>query len=79
MCCFRKKPFETLMADTPHVAHRLLEMTLDELDGAREWRLVRGRTTGRQGSPRGPGGPLRGWLPLSVVSKEPCLGGVSPV
>lgn len=48
MCCFRKKPFEELMNDTPHVAHRLLEMTLDELDAAREWMLVLGRKTARE-------------------------------
>ena len=48
MCCFRKKPFETLMAETPHVAQRLLEMTLDELDAAREWMLVLGRKTARE-------------------------------
>ncbi|MFC6686567.1 transcriptional regulator FnrL [Jhaorihella thermophila] len=48
MCCFRKKPFEDLMARTPHIAHRLLEMTLDELDAAREWMLVLGRKTARE-------------------------------
>ena len=48
MCCFRKKPFEDLIRDTPHVAHRLLEMTLDELDAAREWMLVLGRKTARE-------------------------------
>ncbi|MFW8595438.1 transcriptional regulator FnrL [Cribrihabitans neustonicus] len=48
MCCFRKKPFEDLMAQTPHIAHRLLEMTLDELDAAREWMLVLGRKTARE-------------------------------
>ncbi|AVO37909.1 transcriptional regulator FnrL [Pukyongiella litopenaei] len=48
MCCFRRKPFEQLMAETPHVAHRLLEMTLDELDAAREWMLVLGRKTARE-------------------------------
>ena len=48
MCCFRKKPFEAMMTDTPHVAHRLLEMTLDELDSAREWMLVLGRKTARE-------------------------------
>ena len=48
MCCFRKKPFEELMARTPHVAHRLLEMTLDELDAAREWMVVLGRKTARE-------------------------------
>ncbi|WP_417713326.1 transcriptional regulator FnrL [Pseudophaeobacter arcticus] len=48
MCCFRKRPFEELMANTPHIAHRLLEMTLDELDAAREWMLVLGRKTARE-------------------------------
>ncbi len=48
MCCFRKKPFEIMMEQTPHVAHRLLEMTLDELDAAREWMLVLGRKTARE-------------------------------
>ncbi len=48
MCCFRRKPFEELMVKTPHVAQRLLEMTLDELDSAREWMLVLGRKTARE-------------------------------
>lgn len=48
MCCFRRKPFETMMVKTPHVAQRLLEMTLDELDAAREWMLLLGRKTARE-------------------------------
>ncbi|WP_151720278.1 transcriptional regulator FnrL [Gemmobacter serpentinus] len=48
MCCFRKKPFEDIMVTTPHVAQRLLEMTLDELDAAREWMLLLGRKTARE-------------------------------
>jgi CRP/FNR family transcriptional regulator len=48
MCCFRKKPFERMMIETPHIAQRLLEMTLDELDAAREWMLVLGRKTARE-------------------------------
>lgn len=48
MCCFRRKPFEAMMVETPHVAQRLLEMTLDELDAAREWMLVLGRKTARE-------------------------------
>lgn len=48
MCCFRKKPFEEMMVTTPHIAQRLLEMTLDELDAAREWMLVLGRKTARE-------------------------------
>jgi CRP/FNR family transcriptional regulator len=48
MCCFRKKPFEDMMQATPHIAQRLLEMTLDELDSAREWMLLLGRKTARE-------------------------------
>ncbi|WP_343080846.1 transcriptional regulator FnrL [Ostreiculturibacter nitratireducens] len=48
MCCFRKKPFEALMVQTPHIGQRLLEMTLDELDAAREWMLLLGRKTARE-------------------------------
>lgn len=48
MCCFRKSPFEKMMERTPHIAQRLLEMTLDELDAAREWMLVLGRKTARE-------------------------------
>ncbi len=48
MCCFRKAPFEKLMVETPHIAQRLLEMTLDELDAAREWMLLLGRKTARE-------------------------------
>jgi CRP/FNR family transcriptional regulator, anaerobic regulatory protein len=48
MCCFRKKPFEQMIEETPNIAHRLLQMTLDELDAAREWMLVLGRKTARE-------------------------------
>lgn len=48
LCCFRRKPFERLIESTPHVGQRLLEMTLDELDAAREWMLVLGRKTARE-------------------------------
>ncbi len=48
MCCFRRKPFEEMMFKTPHIAQRLLEMTLDELDAAREWMLLLGRKTARE-------------------------------
>ncbi len=48
MCCFRKAPFEKQMRETPHLAERLLEMTLDELDAAREWMLLLGRKTARE-------------------------------
>ena len=48
LCCFRRKPFERMIEDTPHVGQRLLEMMLDELDAAREWMLVLGRKTARE-------------------------------
>lgn len=48
LCCFRRKPFENLIRDIPSVGHRLLEMTLDELDSAREWMLILGRKTARE-------------------------------
>jgi CRP/FNR family transcriptional regulator len=48
LCCFRRKPFEHLLLETPHVAERLLDMTLDELDAAREWMLILGRKTARE-------------------------------
>ncbi|MBV0910853.1 transcriptional regulator FnrL [Anianabacter salinae] len=48
ICCFRRKPFETMMVTTPHIGQRLLEMTLDELDAAREWMLILGRKTARE-------------------------------
>jgi CRP/FNR family transcriptional regulator len=48
LCCFRRAPFLTMMDETPHIAQRLLEMTLDELDAAREWMLLLGRKTARE-------------------------------
>ena len=48
LCCFRRKPFHKLLVETPHVSQRLLEMTLDELDAAREWMLILGRKTARE-------------------------------
>jgi CRP/FNR family transcriptional regulator len=48
LCCFRRRPFEQLLASTPHIAERLLTMSLDELDAAREWMLVLGRKTARE-------------------------------
>ncbi len=48
LCCFRKQPFEALLNETPHIGERLLEMTMDELDAAREWMLILGRKTARE-------------------------------
>ncbi|MGR3760571.1 transcriptional regulator FnrL [Roseobacteraceae bacterium NS-SX3] len=89
MCCFRKKPFEDLMSRTPHIAHRLLEMTLDELDAAREWMLVLGRKTAREKiasllsiiarrdaslTPGGPSGRMVFDLPLTREAMADYLG-----
>ncbi len=48
MCCFRRKPFEEIVKAMPHVASQLLDMTLDELEAAREWMLLLGRKTARE-------------------------------
>ena len=48
LCCFERKPFERLVEDTPHVAQRLMELALDELDAARDWMLLLGRKTARE-------------------------------
>jgi CRP/FNR family transcriptional regulator, anaerobic regulatory protein len=89
LCCFRRKPFEDMMRTTPHVAHRLLEMTLDELDAAREWMLLLGRKTAREKiaslitiiarreaalQKRDPGGQMRIELPLTREAMADYLG-----
>ncbi|WP_273690156.1 transcriptional regulator FnrL [Ketogulonicigenium vulgare] len=48
LCCFARRPFEKLIARTAHIGSRLLEMTLDELDAARDWMLVLGRKSARE-------------------------------
>ena len=48
LCCFARTPFEALVLDTPHVAQRLMELALDELDAARDWMLLLGRKTARE-------------------------------
>lgn len=48
LCCFRRKPFEQMMLTTHNLSERLLDMTLDELDAAREWMLILGRKTARE-------------------------------
>lgn len=89
LCCFRRKPFEAMMHTTPHLAHRLLEMTLDELDAAREWMLLLGRKTAREKiasfmtiiarreaalQKRDPGGRMRIDLPLTREAMADYLG-----
>nr|WP_276303406.1 Crp/Fnr family transcriptional regulator [Paracoccus salipaludis] len=48
LCCFRRMPFEELLRSTPRIATRLLDMTLDDLDAAREWLLLLGRKSARE-------------------------------
>jgi len=48
LCKFKKPAFDGLVATSPAITHRLLEMTLDELDAAREWMLLLGRKTARE-------------------------------
>lgn len=48
LCCFRRRPFEGLLRSTPLIAARLLDMTLDDLDAARDWLLVLGRKSARE-------------------------------
>lgn len=48
LCLFKRGPFEALLRATPHLEQRLLEMTLTELDAAREWLLLLGRKTARE-------------------------------
>ncbi|MEL7106557.1 MAG: Crp/Fnr family transcriptional regulator [Pseudomonadota bacterium] len=48
VCRFERKPFEKLVEEVPHVAQRMLEMALDELNAAREWMVLLGRKTARE-------------------------------
>lgn len=48
LCCFDRTAFEKLIDSTPHLASRLAELALDELDAAREWMLLLGRKTARE-------------------------------
>ncbi len=48
LCSFERKPFERLLAETPHISQRLVEMAMDELDAARDWMVLLGRKTARE-------------------------------
>jgi len=48
MCRFEITAFERLLAASPALGPRLLEMTMDELDAAREWMLLLGRKSARE-------------------------------
>lgn len=84
LCLFRRNSFEDMMQDTPHVSSRLLEMSLDELDAARDWMLVLGRKTAREKvatllaivlrRAATSGHPLRAELPLTREAMATYLG-----
>lgn len=48
LCCFQRQPFRQLVAQSPTIGRRLLAMTFDELDAARDWMLLLGRKTARE-------------------------------
>ena len=48
LCCFEASAFEKLIATTPHLSQRLVEIAMDELDAARDWMLLLGRKTARE-------------------------------
>jgi CRP/FNR family transcriptional regulator len=48
LCRFERHSFERLVNETPHIATRLMTMSLDELDAARDWAVVLGRMTARE-------------------------------
>jgi len=48
MCLFHRTQFEQIMTESQSLERRLLEMTLDELDAAREWMVLLGRKTARE-------------------------------
>lgn len=48
LCQFRRRPFEDLVEQMPHLSHRMMEMALDELNCAREWMVLLGRKTARE-------------------------------
>ena len=48
MCLFRRSQFEEILSRNPSLERRLLEMTLDELDAARDWMLLLGRKSARE-------------------------------
>ncbi len=48
MCMFERRPFDQLLKSTPNLEHRLLEMTMDELDATREWLVLLGRKSAKE-------------------------------
>ncbi|MEO0679495.1 MAG: Crp/Fnr family transcriptional regulator [Pseudomonadota bacterium] len=48
ICAFQRSRFETFIRKMPSMEARLLEMTLDELDSARDWMVLLGRKTAQE-------------------------------
>lgn len=48
LCMFTRSRFERILREYPALEKRLLEMTLDELDAARDWMLLLGRKTAKE-------------------------------
>ena len=48
LCTFDRRRFEEILKESPALEQRLLQMTLDELDAAREWMLLLGRKTAQE-------------------------------
>ena len=48
MCRFERAAFERFFNASPTLVPRFLEMTMDELDAARNWMLLLGRKTARE-------------------------------
>ncbi len=48
LCRFEKPVFEKLLSNSPALLSRLLTMTSDDLDAARDWMLLLGRKTARE-------------------------------
>lgn len=48
LCLFARGRFERVLRETPALEKRLLEMTLDELDAARDWMVLLGRKTAQE-------------------------------
>ncbi|MEM7424233.1 MAG: helix-turn-helix domain-containing protein [Pseudomonadota bacterium] len=48
MCLFHRQKFEAILRSNTSLERRMLEMTLDELDAARDWMLLLGRKSARE-------------------------------
>ncbi|MFX0546720.1 transcriptional regulator FnrL [Roseovarius sp. S1116L3] len=83
-CLFRRAEFKELVRDTPHLMERMLQMSLDELDAARDWMILLGRKTAREKvatllanilrRAASSGHPLRAELPLTRDAMASYLG-----